>query len=227
MTIYPLPPEELDDNTLKKQIKAVAQTLSNIHYLVSFIKKEHKIFDFAPLLPPKFTHNLYSLWGKLCRANYLKLVDMGMACCGEYFYRFNSTLGKWSYFHAKYFKILQWARDNVPDLPDVVLKADTNPDIPDYLRSPDTWRFKETTFPLVMPKEYITVANLNTETGKLSYLNNDESMIESYRNYYRAKLKKGFCKGHKEGQLTPAKNLGCFDCDIKWTRREKPEWLQS
>lgn len=39
MIIYPFDPKELDDKTLDKKIKAIAQVLCNVHFKIAFNKK--------------------------------------------------------------------------------------------------------------------------------------------------------------------------------------------
>jgi hypothetical protein len=216
MIIYPLPPQELDDVTLDKQIKAIAQTLCNVHHM-----KDTK--DIPIQLHKTVKTNDVLNWLLVCTANYKKLIDMGLACCGEYNYRFEEikydeltrNISHIKINEHKLRHIIEWARDNVPDLPDVVLKADTNPDIPDYLSSPYTWRFKETPFPVVMPNEYKRIKPMDPPLPAIE---------SSYRNYYHANLKKQYvvCAGCQSCM---------FECDHymsvpKWTRREKPSWLK-
>lgn len=71
MIIYPLPAIELDDKTLSKQIKTIAQVLNNVYYKVVYLKNK----GVKPIMRPKRVANTMTKWACECRANYLNLVE--------------------------------------------------------------------------------------------------------------------------------------------------------
>jgi hypothetical protein len=91
---------------------------------------------------------------------------------------------------------------------------------------PNDWNGKRvigstTAFPLVMPKKHIIYdCDIYEPTAPVC-------IIESYRNYYAAKIKCKDCKG--KGQITGISwikwSIDC-DCGLKWTGREYPFWLK-
>jgi hypothetical protein len=196
----------LDDKALDWQIKAVVQALCNAHYFVAETERAsigyenyRAIIDLIPLtLNEKNDH--YTAWTSKCRANYDWLVEMGMMCFEEHLYRFDDYpdlgCGK---------NVLLWARDNAPELcGNYELKpVECDGLVLGYRQEP-----APTPFPLVMPEQYYSDA---LKIG--SDLLNDDGLrwqtIISYRNYYRARIKK---------------NNQCDGC--KWTRREVPELLE-
>lgn len=215
MIIYPLPPQELDDKTLDKQIKAIAQVLCNVHHM-----KDTK--DIPIQLHKTVKTNDVLNWLLECLANYLKLIDIGLACCDEWCYR-NSPdaefvhggtelhlhrIDSGGFKRHKLEHIIKWARDNVPDLPNNLQTKVAEKDGVSWLYNEQ----QTTPFPLVMPDEY-HIYNMNSvykikdecldlESRKDNNL--QVNTVESYRNYYQAKLPK----------------------DAQWTRREKPNWLK-
>lgn len=261
MIIYPLPPEEFDDKTLKKQIKAIAQVLCNVHH--KFVIKKYENMDVqeffqscgveAPLkdhrkIPLAFCADKfreYSQWASTCRANYLKLVDMGMACCEEYKYRLSEPLinmygdaGKIK--HYKLQPVIEWARDNVPNLTNYVgVKAGDKLGNFTVPRSGKGYSPSHSTpFPLVMPQLYYcyTIPKKEIEGKSFELELRWLDIEESYRNYYCAKLKKkqecSNCEGTGYVYINGNCEDQCYKCDStgiilpKWTRREKPDWLQ-
>lgn len=229
MIIYPLPPAELDDKTLNQQIKAIAQTLCNVHHEVDGLRITLKQIPLSPERVVKHGKGIelswdnYTSWASECLANYKHLVDMGLACCSEYIYRYSDIkcpschkehsdkffditkpnmpcencgqfAGSTELVRHEYESVIEFARDNVPDLPDkldcVGLPViDTDPD---YCPT--------TPFPLVMPEKYYKYTSFEfTKNETFAHID----IEESYRNYYRDNL------SHV----------------ATWTRREKPEWL--
>ena len=195
--IYPFPLAEIDDKTLKKQIKAIAQVLCNVHHLENECSK--KIDDNIPLSRSKNYKNIlkWSQWARECVANYNKLVEMGLASCAENDYRHKLKL-KIEYKPHKMFSVILWARDNVPNL--IIL---------------DKWgtvtlNGRPTPFPLVTPKKF----RFRCPCGNCD--------IRSYRNYYRHKLQQKIKKLYPNLKEKVYPRLA----GIEWTRREKPEWLK-
>lgn len=167
----------LDDATLNKQIKAIAQTLCAVHSWAEtrraeregrYVSANHRVcypdYSRIPLKRSNLVHNKMGEWARACLANYLKLVEMGRKCFFEWNYRFNDyddfmlwkseRIGRCNYQH-KMQKVVEWCFDNVPDIPDGNL----------------------TPFPLCLPKKYRTEMLL-------------QETIKSYRNYYIAKIPK-------------------------------------
>lgn len=198
----------LDDVSLNQQIKAIAQTLCTVIFNELIIKRDagklsDKDWEERKLIPLPRKVTVFSNWASECRANYLKLVDMGLACCEEYEYRFNEIeikgLDYYIVFSAdgpskkvrykthKLQSVIEWARDNVPAL--------DHDDCQCKERSEIT-----TTFPLVMREKYIIYKGKTQFPGTYT---DEPLIIKSYRNYYKSKL--------------PA--------DAKYTRRNKPEWI--
>jgi hypothetical protein len=230
MTIYPLRPGELDDKTLDKQIKAIAQVLCNVHYLRMRMNNETYLFieAYKILMLPKRHHDLFSLWAKECLANYNELANTGLACCNEYVWRFSDfewedrikkdQEGNYLYEYSQIVgtnelkehelqPVIKWAMNNVPDLPRRIAVLGLWKAMPD-LKDGEVVPFEEpetteepTPFPVVMPKKYFS--------GMFDYKDEEikHDVIQSYRNYYRAKLKK-------------LKNAPT------WTGRQMPEWLE-
>jgi hypothetical protein len=230
MIIYPLPPAELDDKTLDKNIRAIAKTLCNVHYELLFNKRDGDLkllreedrqkWINIPLGWSTSKTVEYTKWASECRANYLKLVEMALALRDEHCYRHIRYAG--IYGDEKYFEAIIWASTNTPDLPRYFgLSTDPTED-PGVPRSFDG---KTTPFPLAIPNNYYS------EPLKMaSDLLNEEGLqwqtIVSYRNYYRAKIK---AQIHK---LDNSIGCGCPECDKnfwdkypKWTRRDKPSYL--
>lgn len=217
--------QALDDKSLDKQIKAIAQVLCSVHHII--VERIELGLDFGTIyeipLPYKKYKSFesiaqYRYWASECIANYEYLVKLANCCLMEYYYRkypliFFHVPDEIIYFqHPKHklHSVIEWARDNVPDLPYF---------IGDFEK---TWHQGDVTpFPLVVPKKYW----INDGYG------NEGNIIESYCNYYAAKIKCKKCEG--EGHIHCSSNVGEWvsecncDCGINatWTRREKPEWL--
>jgi hypothetical protein len=199
MIIYPLLPAELDDVTLSRQIKALAQCLCNVHAWAEFHKPNGKALKDTDIpLMPKNADCEYSKYARTCAANYDFMAKLGLACCIEYGLRFgkitgileNGSLLYESFKQHKLRSVIEWADKNQLSLP--IFHQHFNKDCVDICGKIST------PFPLVMPDKYqVVIAD-----GKQPYTYDTE---ESYRNYYRAKLEKG---------LTPV-----------WTRRPQPSWL--
>lgn len=218
----------LDDATLSRQIKAIAQCLCNVHHIISalplseFAKGNQN--DHIPLSPYKFG-NKYDKWAYECRANYLKMVEMGMACCREYewrfteyewedriidkendFYEYSEIVGTNKLKEHKLQHVIEWSGKNVPDL-DKYLLLTCPPQPP-----------KETPFPVVMPEEYKRIKPMHPPLIAIE---------SSYQNYYRVNLTKAIdnkvFRLTKEGKYTELNAKQFFPA---WTRREKPKFLE-
>jgi hypothetical protein len=193
----------LADDDLKKQIKAIAQTLCNVHWLEldRTIAQGVEINHIGIPLDEKDRDNLFTQWTSECRASYLKLLDMGMACIQECYHRWNEPIPENTSY--KYAAAIEWAWDNVPDLKIYygdTEEARTNPKEFMEMYLDDNNDGKTTPFPLAMPEKYISYKGKSQRYGTYT---DEADIIKSYRNYYCAKIKP----------------------DAKYTRREKPEWI--
>lgn len=216
MTIYILDndpkkiAESLDNRSLDKMIKAIAQVLCNVHWTQPIDKMSYKI----PLMSVNSDKCIWSQWARECVENYKYLVELGLTLDREWENRFSfkyATVTK----HHKLFKALLWARDNVPGLPEV---GDYG-----YVGS-----FSITQIPLVIPRRHIKNVEI-TNPEKCGHI---ENYVYAYRNYYLDKLKKGIenklskeCTEHD--CCIYAKKGYCIKENIKplWARRNKPDWL--
>lgn len=219
MTIFILgTPEEtakaLDDKALGKMVSACAQVLCNAQCELTLFDGGYSMdWKNKPPLGGKDINSEWSKWARECRANYLELVEYASACCVEYIYR---TL-EWPNVIAKEHKhqaVITWCADNVPDLPlfQPGLSAELTV----------SWTLNELSklpmpFPLVMPDKYKFIQNSEPE------------LIESYRAYYKAKLRKRLEKCSSTFGTPNEISGGCKEknnqVEIKWTRRQKSEWL--
>jgi hypothetical protein len=214
----------LDDKALGLQIKEIAQTLCNA---------QHRLLnkpDNIPLAPKNIHKDDYSLLANVCRANYLRLVEMALAACSEYIYRFNEPCD-----HAnikdieqgavcdrctkhKLQPVIEWCKQNVPDLPIHHFNIRNTP-IEEAINIPFTREEiingKTTPFPLCVPEKY----KHNTIACSCdNYHSCNIDTIESYLNYYRTKIERLICPKCKTGMS----NDGCSKNGITWTRRERP-----
>lgn len=181
MTIYILDKDPikcaqyLDDNSLDKMIKKIARALCNVHHILNERKEleiDHEKLLSIPLSYTKYksfeSNAQWIEWSRKCKANYLKLVELGSFCCAEINYRFTSfsihSQQTFFWIH-KMEKIIEWADNNVPDL-----KYDSG-----YFGR------NKIVFPIGMPKKYIA----------------DIDIIQSYRNFYQSKLKQRAIKYQK------------------------------
>jgi hypothetical protein len=250
--------EMLDDESLNKQIKALAQVLCNVHFSQCTLstKRDDK-FDSIPLTP-KNLNDVFTTWVRECVANYKYLAKLGLACCEEWNYRFGlgdnyitdfstgTVEWRWDTDPHKSQPVIEWARDNVPDLG----KSDCSEcggdgqskhDSEGCLICNGTGYISEITpFPLVMPENDIVYYNEVLKTrayGKEAipvHCKEDKfkpDITESYRNYYAAKIKCKECNGdgHHYCNSSVGEWVSACKCDgginATWTRREKPEWL--
>lgn len=180
MTIYilhedpKLCAEILDDKSLGKMIKDIAQALCNVHHLESDYINDIDYFD--DNIPLEYSLHAtkkrpltdWSDWPRKCKANYLRLVALGSACAKELIHRFENIKVPCQ----KYRRVITWALDNIPDLPLAVKYGNGNETR--YVLNGDC-----TPVPLVMPKKYIC--------GDGSRFNT--SIEQSYRNWYQSKLR--------------------------------------
>jgi hypothetical protein len=212
----------LDDKRLSKMILACADVLCAVHHMKATkdiplpFHKTVKTNDFIN----------FALW---CKANYRRLLEYAAACCDEWMYRFSEEapagcLIDFSVFRGfagkfytvkrhKMLEVLRWCLNNFPELSDG----------------------EATPFPLVMPDKYQVVL----ADGKQPYT---YDVIESYRKYYRALLKKAGrkrckeCGGYGTFDIREKHPDPIFQCDFcngkgytkkapTFTRHEIPSWL--
>lgn len=183
----------LDDKTLDKQIDVIVLTLDKIHH--PHVNIDKKIQQ-------------YSVWASECLANYKKLVDMGLACCDEYKFRFSQGITQEQPLvkEHKLQPVIEFARDNVPDLPihhfDIGTPAEVAINIP-FTRD-EIKNGKATPYPLCVPEKYY-ILDIEPRFREETITKCEINIIASYRNYYRAQI----------------------DLDAKFTRREKSIFLSS
>lgn len=176
------------------------------------ITREHKLYD-------------WTTWTRTCRANYLALVKYAQACCDEFEYRNNETkilygrkyikyengeLKEYEYKLHKQHDVIRWCELNSPALPS---NSTYECLLPDYSS------LKAEPWPLVMPEKYFYQPLLFFADGNVDA---EIDVIESYRAYYKAKLRKKICPKC----VTGMSKEGCGKNNILWTRREKPEFIK-
>lgn len=196
MTIYILgTPREtarsLDDESLNRMIKEIAQVLSNVH---DYVLSPNYWTSADGALSPKNINSKWSCWARECVANYNYLVELGSRCCLEHINR-TYKYGDEKIKTHKMQSIIEWVQDNVPNLPTQFFIRD---ELGGDRIQGGLLGNEHTSIPLVMPKKYI-----NYETIEIIEDNIFVNAINSYRNYYKSKLKP----------------------DATWTRREKPAWI--
>lgn len=165
--------EYLDDKSLDKQIREIAQTLCNVHHIVTPRNQP------SPATPLEWKGPLkdgsdgqWSEWASECKANYEWLALLGGACSKEFSYRLvnpnpKSAIDKLNIYH-KLDNVIGWAEANCPKLPD----SETT-----------------TPFPLAMPAKFKFPFQRGEwpPAGKNSPVILD-STIKAYLSYYQAKL---------------------------------------
>jgi hypothetical protein len=219
MTIYILDndpkkiPEMLDDKSLERMIKDIAQVLCNVHW-----KQGFKGCASIPLMPKidKIDSCKWTQWARECKANYLYLSNLGEEIMTEIYYRRNNSFNK---PQMRWLKVIRWASDNVPDL---YIRLESGvlvtPELNDMC-------YKERVgymsgFPLVIPKRHIADQH---DLIKYTSLN---GYIISYRNYYQAKIEKRMKSGLNQCESNSAQWTSYDESKLPaWTNREKPVWL--
>lgn len=205
----------LDDKSLDSMIKDISQVLCNVHHAELYKKNQETkidrtvfqiVEDYNRLetnLPLKYKQNKgqwgkWTQWARECKANYLYLCDLCWELEKEHRYRFNKY---------KNLGFLNYARDNVPDLP---VKC-------------RSYNYGMTDIPLVMPEKYFALKFEEVYIKDHREPYKTQLIIQSYRNYYQAKLEQKYMRA----------DCGCAhacDCPwenpIKFTNRSKPTWLE-
>jgi hypothetical protein len=219
-------PALLADDGLSKMIEDIAQVLCNVHQLIkqkafnaynipanrSLFRDEkydalRQAIDDIPLKASGLCE--FFDWAKTCAANYGYLVKLGLACCKEFYYRFNSERKDAEIVTVTAHpmqKIIEWADQNPPEL-----YTEHNLEISDGVNS--GWvEMQQTPFPLAIPDEFkiFFIKNAvkqlkNPDCFSRIHHPNDINIIGSYRNCYTHTLK---------------------DREFKFTRREVPEFLK-
>jgi hypothetical protein len=232
MTIYILDNDPaisaqlLDNTSLKRQIKDIAQVLCEVHHmLINDLRTPGGMTDTVAmdnhaLVPLKSKLNITGLaewitWASQCIANYKWLQQYLNDSLAEWYYRFNlrkdlnEDSTKWQ-FYKKHLYIWSWSRIKMPILPQ-------HP----YVKELDSYASADTVlpFPLVMPKRYI-VALPNKLAGGKPII---QPPVICYRNYYAAVIKRRIanCRGCQAELRMGIPNYYCTN----WTNRKKPEWL--
>lgn len=222
----------LDDRTLSRQIREIAKVLCNVHH---FNLREHyradtiemnlcpfpgEYYDKTKKIPLGRSYinpDDYIFWARECLANYKELVDMGIYCCEEYDYRFCNNHEDYEYAPSshKMTKIIAWAYNNIPDLPERGSRKNKE----GYLLVLPKDRPME--FPICVPAKY---KHYDTDD-----IDQTTEIILSYRNYYRDKIYK---------MENKTKSIDCSLCKStlphvikvpyplpRWTRREQPKFM--
>lgn len=216
MTIYILDNDHklnaqyLDDKSLNKMIKDIAQVLCNVHWKHQRATYRYQKYNIPLNVKENKTWNVWTGWTIQARANYLWLEDLGEQCLKESFYRHAKTQADGTRFIAphKLEHIIRWARDNIPDLP----------------RASEGYRRHNnenfiTPLPLVMHKKYREYAETYDPTDNTR----EDLIIPAYRNYYQVKLTQTQCFKHDACIYT--KQNKCLQTQPSWTNRQKPDWL--
>jgi hypothetical protein len=238
MTIYILGSQEetaqaLDDKSLSRQIKAVSETLCNVHFENLFEEDDKPMSEWSKAKKEKWlsipgmwdtSEDKYLPWARECIANYEWLVRMGLACCEEYSYRFGVVCDH-CYGHSPGLRggcgkclgrgVLMWTK--LHKLQSVITWCE--------LHRPDLPAGEITPFPVCVPEEHKALAPYFDMNYQLA-------VRVSYRNYYRAKLENlNQCDGCKSGnhkQPLPSGSIACQKDKYTpvWTKRQRPEWLR-
>ena len=185
----------LDDKSLDKMIKDIAQVLCNVHHELSdYINDADYFDDDIPLCwsghsLKHYKNAEWSSWATECNANYLYLVNLGLACS----YEIEIHRKIRSNYNKKYAEILRWARENIPG------------DFHKCVSVSTLSCLGKCGLPMIMPKKFIKLcSDINGDaTDNLP----EFMVIQSYRNYYQAKLRQ-----------KP-------ECFTIYTNRKKPEWI--
>lgn len=190
--------QALDDKSLDRMIKDIAHVLCNVHRDIEF--DNHYMYVTNIPLPPKAGYEKWSKWARECKANYLYFVDLLCQCITEYHERINygMKVSATNNTYKKYFPILLWTRSNVPNL-DKEINSIENNHI--QLRG---FNQNYKPFPLFMPKKYILYEIIPHPLKSAKGIIGPAALIESYRNYYKAKITK----------------------DAKWTQRAIPNFIK-
>lgn len=221
----------LDDRSLDKMIKTIAQTLYNVHYFPLAEQNEHykisQLIKETGKMSPKRSKAIkyqktaglmlddkWTQWALQCKANYRYLIRLGIDCCREYHCRYadkcdmekveeeDDHCGAWH----KMRDLIDWAGVNTPNLQ---YYFETKSTKEYWYFEPSDNSIKEsdkTTFPLLMPKKYIPAISQDIPIE-----------IQAYRNYYQAKLKQKINKlGYSDEILLGYKFI---DAKLFWTNR--------
>jgi hypothetical protein len=223
----------LDDKALSKMISACAQVLCNVHHM-----KDTKNIP-LPLHKTVKANDVLN-WTLECLANYRLLLAYARACCDEYAIRFRDVSRDekgqriTKYNPHEMHNVIAWCEHNQPELLGCKKKG-KRACTPDCGPGKCYWDEHTTPFPLVMPDKYQVVL----ADGKQPYT---YDVIESYRKYYRALLKKAGrkrckeCGGYGTFDIREKHPDPIFQCDFcngkgytkkapTFTRHEIPSWL--
>ena len=237
--------QALDDKSLDKQIKDIAQVLCNVHEEriakankiienakqggntelqrnMSFYLMEQLIkYDIDP--PLKYKTNkkllLWSKWARTCKANYLYLVEYGLVCVFEWEHRHDEkfdNIGWRKQSINKHLKVLRWARNNVPDLPVKNEKIS----IPLQLTGTGGFGYfpRKVSYETTQFPLVIPKKYIVAKFDPKDFDKNghDQSLtIQFYRNYYQDKLKQYFTKLQKQHQ-NHFNGFDGFNCNCEY-----------
>lgn len=233
----------LDDKSLDKMIKDIAQVLCNAHHELNWKQYQlgQKRISDVPMLFTEYGTNKgldeWSQWARECFSNYKYLVELGIECCREFHFRNGEKCDEEKVYDGddhcgawhKMRDVIDWARDNVPDLPKQT-KSFGGYSIFGEFKVTEVESCIPTLLPLVMPKRFHEeriVVNEKYETMLIPRITL-EQRIQAYRNYYQVKLKQKLqhCNSIFESAHEISGGHGESRIEIKWTNRNKPEWLE-
>lgn len=149
MTIYILHedpveiPKMLSDKYLEEMIKNIGEIFLSFKYEIPITTKWYK-------------------WAEECKNNYQYLLNLLEYCLFEFYDRFNDRLKKFPRPISRVEEIFQWARDNIPDLPDKELHP-----IP---------------YNKIVPEKYCIYGFKNNKNAILSYQNYYQSKVKNVKN---------------------------------------------
>jgi len=204
--------EALDDKSLNKMIKNIAQVLCNVHHKIGMdwlrtFDTDNKWentqkFRSIPLTKTFLdAPGAWEDWARECKANYLYLGEFGRELIKEFNFRYDIPMLKKQ--ECNNFYAIHWVSHNVPNLPYYFETEHTKEHWTFIISDGSVKDDIKTPFPLIMPKKYILDGFDPDDFDKEG--DGQSLTIQSYRNYYRAnKLKQNI---------------------QKWTRRQKPDWL--
>jgi hypothetical protein len=222
----------LDDKSLEKQIKNIAQVLCNAHYYnlklkgVGMALHESQVAH-IPLNKQmrnnsECRHLEWSLWAKECKGNYLWLVNYAIICCGEYYWRFmvreygnldhDNKCNEVEHYNA----IILWARNKTPNLPNCLDKEKCTPDCG---RTHCFWDDNHKMIPVIVPKKYFHLEDSiehPLKPGRMLF--QEINLIESNRKFYKSKL---ISRETETSTIFTTRGI-----NAQWTNQTAPEFLR-
>lgn len=222
MTIYILDKDReqssryLDDKSLEKQINSITRILCDVHYL-------EQASDYQGNIPLKFISfcgrdERWHEWVRSDKSNYIWLLEFGKISLSEIRQRWPSNRYNEFRFN-KIVNVIIFLQENMPDL-----KCFS----PDCTYSVTGMKCYEP-LPLILPKKYYHFESSKKEIEENSIVITGRlDRLQSYRNYYKAKIKNKLKICNKQHPLMNKEyndiTQNCFY--PSWTNRKRPEWLE-